>query len=249
MTSPQRFSPESIRRRRIVLRALSACVPTDKVLPGLQYWEEHFGHESSLLTHIRRNVGELCDAIGLPDLRLQVYNQLFLAMVVDDRELPPDPLDPDGAQHVAPRAVFDGAATQPSSSNGRAAGGFSLSEGVKYAQTLSAFLLALRERQAVERQMAAHGRGAPAFAQVLEREWQRARIPTAQVRLLQRLADGHMPSPFSLDVEQARMLVHIWYLALAETIGPVEADRLFGQVLSGADEIERMCGASPRLFL
>lgn len=242
MTASPRFSTESIRRRRIVLRALSACLPSAQVLAGLQYWEAHFGHETSLLTHIRRHVGELCDALGCPELRLQVYNQLFLAMVVDDRELPPDPFDPD-AEHAPSPGGFDGSVTQPAL-GAAAAGAYTLTDGVKYAQTLSAFLLALRERQS-----AALGAAAAAFAEAIAREAERQALPPVQARLLQQLADGDMPLPFSVEIEHARTIVHLWYLALAQTVGPVEADRVFGQVLASADEIERMCGATPRVFL
>lgn len=208
--------PEGLRARRALAHALGAYLDAPRVRDAVALWGEHAGEaQGNLIIGLRRYCMHVAEAFGLAGQEAELHLRILRAVQMDPSLLPADPLAP---------APLTKPPSRPTTGSGAAPTASAASAGPLTSHVLEHFFVAVEGHFARELPpgvVAAQLRRSLILLAV--------QLPSAQrAALLQwcrgqtSVLDGSWPAG-----GHGTALVNLIYVALAELVGPVRADRCF----------------------
>ena len=215
MASPGK---DALLARRALAHALSAYLDSARVHDAVSLWSQTADSQASLLTGLTRYCKQVGEMFGLSGREAELHLKILRAMKMDPSLLPDDPLSTRASAAVPigfhpPESVTS---STPHSSALLLQKFFGLLEDqFKRESPTGAANVALR------RSLVGLAKQLPPTQRIAVVQW-----CTGEASALH----GHWPAG-----SHGTVLVNLMYVALAERIGPVRADRALGQVVANLE--------------
>ena len=202
---------DALLARRALAHALSTYLDSDRVHDAVSLWNQTADGQASLLAGLTRYCKQVAELFGLSGREAELHLKILRAMKMDPRLLPDDPLSPraSAAVPIGLNAPESAASATPNSSALLLQKFFGLLEDqfTRESPTGAANLALRRSLVGLAKQL-------PPAQRIAVVQWCTGETPALQG---QWPAGGH-----------GTVLVNLIYVALAELIGPVRADRALG---------------------